>query len=307
MTRRLALLALLTGVLVAAGGPHDHARAAFGGENGRIAFVRYTGAAPLEEVHMVSPASGLTANLTNDPATGDTAPAWSPDGTRVALQRSGPVEGIWVLEAASGAMSFVPHTDHGVQPAWSPDGDWIAFSRDVGGDAELWMVRADGTDLVQLTANADEDREASWSPDGTRIAFTREGPGGTTNIMLLALGGGGELAVTPAGGFDGAPDWSPDAKRIAFNRFLPGEGNRVFTVAPNGKALTQRTFGGGPTGFNDVHPAWSPDGARIAFARGGDQDDGLPFHIHIVTLATGKTAQVTSGRVVDLLPSWQPL
>jgi Tol biopolymer transport system component len=58
---------------------------------------------------------------------------------------------------------------------------------------------------------------------------------------------------------------------------------------------------------SDTAPAWSPDGARVAFARGGDQDDGLPFHIHTVTLATGKTAQVTGGRVVDLLPSWQPL
>ena len=49
------------------------------------------------------------------------------------------------------------------------------------------------------------------------------------------------------------------------------------------------------------------DAARIAFARGGDQDDGLPFHIHAVTLSSGKTTQVTSGRVVDLLPTWQPL
>jgi len=54
-------------------------------------------------------------------------------------------------------------------------------------------------------------------------------------------------------------------------------------------------------------PAWSPDGIRIAFARGGDQDDGLPFHIHTVTLAGGRTTQVTSGRVQDLLPAWQPL
>jgi Tol biopolymer transport system component len=58
---------------------------------------------------------------------------------------------------------------------------------------------------------------------------------------------------------------------------------------------------------SDTAPAWSPDGTRIAFARGGDQDDGLPFHIHTVALAGGKTAQVTSGRVQDLMPTWQPL
>jgi TolB protein len=212
MTKRLALLVLLAGVLVAVPGSHDTARAAFAGKNGRIAFVRAAGAGPLEEVFMVSPASGLTANLSNDPATSDTAPAWSPDGTRVAFQRSGPTDGIWTMAATGGDLAFVPHTDHGFQPTWLPDGDWLAFSRDGGGDAELWMVRADGSDLTQLTDNGDEDWEASWSPDGTRIAF----------------------------------------------------------------------------------------------ARGGDQDDGLPFHIHTVTLASGKTTQVTSGRVQDLLPAWQP-
>jgi TolB protein len=170
----------------------------------------------------------------------------------------GPVEGIWALDVAAGAMSFVPHTEDGFQPAWSPDGDWIAFSRDSGGDAELWKVRTDGSDLTQLTNNAAEDREAAWSPDGTRIAF---------------------------------------------NRFLPTRGNRIFTVAPSGKGHTQVTYGGP----NDVHPAWSPDGTKIAFARGGDQDDGLPLHIHTVTLATGTTSQVTSGNVQDLMPSWQPL
>ena len=73
---------------------------------------------------------GPVVNLTNDPFTSDTAPSWSPDGTRVALQRSGPTAGIWILDAAAGTMGFVPHTDHGFQPSWSPDGSWIAFSRD---------------------------------------------------------------------------------------------------------------------------------------------------------------------------------
>jgi len=46
---------------------------------------------------------------------------------------------------------------------------------------------------------------------------------------------------------------------------------------------------------------------RIAFARGGDQDNGLPLHIHTVALADGSTSQVTGGKVQDLMPSWQPL
>ena len=264
MAKRLALLALLAGVLAAVPGPHDSARAAVPGTNGRIAFVRSAGAGPLEEVLMANPGigPGPVVNLTNDPFTSDTAPSWSPDGTRVALQRSGPTAGIWILDAAAGTMGFVPHTDHGFQPSWSPDGSWIAFSRDGGADAELWKVRTDGSHLTRLTNNAAEDWEAAWSPDG---------------------------------------------RRIAFSRFLPGEGNRIFTAAPSGKGLTQVTFGGGPTAFNDVHPAWAPDGTRIAFARGGDQDDGLPLHIHTVALADGSTSQVTGGKVQDLMPSWQPL
>ena len=45
MTKRLALLALLAGVLAAIPGSDDHAQAAFPGKNGRIAFVRSAGVA----------------------------------------------------------------------------------------------------------------------------------------------------------------------------------------------------------------------------------------------------------------------
>jgi hypothetical protein len=40
MAKRLALLALLAAILAAVPGPHDSARAAVPGTNGRIAFVR---------------------------------------------------------------------------------------------------------------------------------------------------------------------------------------------------------------------------------------------------------------------------
>jgi Tol biopolymer transport system component len=117
---------------------------------------------------MVSPGSGLTANLTSAPLTSDTAPSWSPDGTRVAIQRSGPVAGIWVLEVAAATMGFVPHTDNGFQPTWSPDGAWIAFAR--GGDQDdglpfhIHTVSLASGRTSQVTGGKVQDLMPSWQP-----------------------------------------------------------------------------------------------------------------------------------------------
>jgi Tol biopolymer transport system component len=119
LSRRLGPLALLAAVLAAVPGPHDGARAAVPGKNGRIAFVRSAGAGPLEEVFMVSPGSGLTANLTSDPFTSDTAPSWSPDGTRLAFTREGPggLTNIMALNLAVGIREFTNIRAFWVQPA----------------------------------------------------------------------------------------------------------------------------------------------------------------------------------------------
>jgi hypothetical protein len=128
MAKRLVLLALLAGVLAAVPGPHDSARAAVPGTNGRIAFVRSAGAGPLEEVLMANPGigPGPVVNLTNDPFTSDTAPSWSPDGTRVAFARGGDQDDglplhIHTVALADGSTSQV--TGGKVQdlmPSWQP-------------------------------------------------------------------------------------------------------------------------------------------------------------------------------------------
>jgi hypothetical protein len=114
MAKRLVLLALLAGVLAAVPGPHDSARAAVPGTNGRIAFVRSAGAGPLEEVLMANPGigPGPVVNLTNDPFTSDTTPSWSPDGTRIAFARGGDQDDglplhIHTVALADGATSQV--------------------------------------------------------------------------------------------------------------------------------------------------------------------------------------------------------
>jgi Tol biopolymer transport system component len=39
-------------------------------------------------------------------------------------------------------------------PAWSPDGTRIAFTSERDGDFMIYTMRADGTDVRQLTVNA---------------------------------------------------------------------------------------------------------------------------------------------------------
>jgi Tol biopolymer transport system component len=55
-------------------------------------------------------------------------------------------------------------------PRWSPDGQWIAFHSIRGKDQFLWKIRADGSELQQLSPLADAIYP-TWSPDGSRMAI----------------------------------------------------------------------------------------------------------------------------------------
>ena len=63
-------------------------------------------------------------------------------------------------------------------PAWSPDGEWIALRRKVREGAgatrgsQLWLMRADGSDAVALTADPEADHGSpQWSPDGRYLIY----------------------------------------------------------------------------------------------------------------------------------------
>lgn len=55
----------------------------------------------------------------------------------------------------------------------SPDGQWITFSN-IGAQEDVFLMRADGTDVRQLTNDAERDRGPSFSRDGTLIYFYSE-------------------------------------------------------------------------------------------------------------------------------------
>jgi hypothetical protein len=55
--------------------------------------------------------------------------------------------------------------------SFSPDGSRIVFVSTQDGDAEIYLMDADGANLRKLTDNSAVDASPGWSPDGRRILF----------------------------------------------------------------------------------------------------------------------------------------
>jgi hypothetical protein len=91
------------------------------------------------------------------------APAWSPDGTELAVvtERTGAptsrnsVSQLWAVKVDSGARRRVTELD-AMAPTWSPDGRRIAFwgLRDETFQRDIWSVAADGSQIGKGAADS---------------------------------------------------------------------------------------------------------------------------------------------------------
>ncbi len=56
-------------------------------------------------------------------------------------------------------------------PKFSPDGKWIAFTGRYNGNANVYLMPAEGGQPHQLTYDSGYDYVEGWTPDGQNVLF----------------------------------------------------------------------------------------------------------------------------------------
>jgi Tol biopolymer transport system component len=150
-------------------------------------------------------------------------------------------------------------------PDPSPDGQWLAC-QSMGNQRHIFIMRTDGTELRDLTNDANRYFWPRWSPDGKRIAFSSRQTG-NYELWTTNSDGSGLQQITHSSGGHYSP-WSPDGQRIAYSIHTPRNDCVIFDP---GKAWTEQKFEYlAPLSDSSLSfEGWSfsPDGRKLAGIR----------------------------------------
>ncbi len=277
------------GRAIAAGGPASLA----GGSGSGLSLYPLDGSARRA---LTTPPAGVV----------DIAPAFSPDGTRLAFQRipTTAVSDIWVANARGGQARRLTFDDRSLEgPVWTADGRSLVFASARLGAGRLWRMPADGGTPEPIRETGPGATTPAVARIGDRLAFvdTLE----DTNIWELALDEAGAPLGAPrrtpgsSTWLDGSPDFSRDGTALAFASNRSG---RDEIWAGQDGSVTARQL----TDFSRVpasavgSPRWSPDGTRIVFdARVRGNAD-----VYVVGAGGGAVERVTDDPSPDVVPTW---
>jgi len=206
------------------------------------------------QVWEVAYPGGGRRRLTND-LNGYNSVSITADGKSIVTGEIYSRSALWVSPdlKPENAKQIMPATADTFGFSWTPD-DRLVFASSQSGDAEIWIIDADGSNAKQLTNDRILKTVPVVSPDGKYIVYASAANGG--EITRIDADGSNRLAYKTPTGADN-PDISSDGKWVLFSAYNDGQ-HRIMRVPLEGGEVQILTD------YRANEPRYSRDGTRFA-------------------------------------------
>lgn len=288
-------------------------------QTSRMAFVRQDLGVNHIYLMRVNPdgAGSAVQRLTMD-AEQEDYPSWSPDGKRIAYQRSLNGTAIYVVGTdGTAARRLSPTPGFDVTPSWSPDGGQIVYTRLYGPTlpnqpprTDIRIMNADGSGDHAVLTNVLSAVRPRWSVAGQIVFMSYMDGSGFPQIWRVNEDGTGLVQLTTSKANHSDPAWSPNGRRITFGSDREG-GNKVNIFIMNSDGSDQQPLTSFEPPFEAGDTNWSSDGAKIAFEyhRDAKKQSDPNAHAEVWTMNADGSRAMSTGipcSNVGCAPRWQP-
>jgi hypothetical protein len=256
--------------------PADDQNPAWSPDGRRIVFSSYRSGGGDADLYVMNADGTGVHNITSTPTAGEFGPDWSPDGRQISFDRYGTTgtQDVWTIDLVSRRqVNLTPGTPASFDGAagWSPDGKNLVFGSSREGGFDLFVMRADGAGVHNITPGAGNESEGSWSPDGTSIVFSSDRTG-NYDIFISAADGSDAVNVTRSPATELRPTWQPLRRSL---------GDGLFTVL---------------RGAAEVPGPGDPDGLGVAIITLGPRTGQVCAWISTSGITTPTAAHIHAGR-----------
>lgn len=186
-------------------------------------------------------------------------------------------------------------------------------------DYDIYIAKADGSDVRRLIGGPSYDAEATVAHDG-KIVFTSDREG-DLDLYTMDADGSNVARLTNTLGYDGGAFFSPDGTKIVYRANHPETAQEVADykrllagrwVQPGKMAIWVMNRDGSDqhqvtnVGGSSFAPYFHPDGKRIIFASNFEDDRGWKFDLFLVNLDGTGLEKVTTAPEFDSFPMFSP-
>ncbi len=222
---------------------------------------------------------------------------WSRDGARIVFAKDiggNEQHDLYSMDVSSGGVSQLTDTpkaqDYAVE--FSPDDAWISMLSNRDGQMNLYKLKSEGSEAVQLTEFANPVSGGHWSPDGTQLTITANEAKDLRNADIYVVAADGSecqrVLRVQEGSKDHATAWLPDGQRLAITSDASGVNRPGILDIASGSIRWL-----GIEGVEESAVALSENGKKLATLR--NQEASVTVVIHDLETGSERILGAESG------------